>query len=536
MFPKKANVRSYDNKQQLLFPPLIGDLLPEDHLAHVVDDAVEAIDLGIFYEKIPEVGNMSYDPALMIKVWFYGYATGVCSSRRIEAALYTDVAFMYLAGMQKPDFKILSEFRRENIKELKGIFIGILKIYHELGITKLGRISIDSKVMKGNASADNTYTEEELEKELERIEKEIDKYIEEVEWREAEEDIRYGAEKRGDELADGIKKKEERIKKMKELKEKLKRKKEELKKREIKEINITDGDVRLQKGKGWVIGGYRGQIAVDENQIIIACDVTEEQNDKRQLIPMIEAVMENIEKVKGDGGKSEREREWVEEEIKDKKWEKIKVLSDAGYYSIKNLVKLEESKFKEKIDAYIAYKREGEMLGCRWEGEEMDRLKEEGFKYKEEEDVVICSSGGKLYRGGGSMSRSGVRYYVYRNCKACKNCNKRGDCIGKSRYKRVWISEHRLLVKEMKEKLSTKEGKEIYSKRKSTAEPVHGNLAHNLGFRGFLLRGKEKVRGEYFFMCIAHNILKISKFIKDVGKTLKEMLIFKRSLPTFNTS
>lgn len=102
------NIRPYSNKEYLLFPPFIGDYLPKEHLSHVIDEAVEEIDLTPYYRKISTVGNPAYDPALMIKIWFYGYATRTYSSRKIDDKVNTDVAFIYLAGMQKPDFRTIS--------------------------------------------------------------------------------------------------------------------------------------------------------------------------------------------------------------------------------------------------------------------------------------------------------------------------------------------------------------------------------------------------------------------------------------------
>ncbi|MDI6642014.1 MAG: transposase, partial [Elusimicrobiota bacterium] len=119
------NVRPYNNKELLLFPASVGDYLPSDHLAHVVDEAVDEINLEPYYKKISAVGNPPYHPAVMIKIWFYGYATKTYSSRKIEEKLHTDVAFIYLAGMQKPDFKAISEFRRKNLSELRDSFVDI---------------------------------------------------------------------------------------------------------------------------------------------------------------------------------------------------------------------------------------------------------------------------------------------------------------------------------------------------------------------------------------------------------------------------
>jgi len=162
MLNNSLNVRYYNNKELLLFPLSIGDYLRKDDLAHVVDEAVEEIDLTPYYKKNSDVGNPPYHPKLMIKIWFYGYCVKTYSSRKIEEKLYKDVAFIYLVGMQKPDFKAISEFRRKNLTELRNSFVDILQICHRLGMTKLGDISIGSKVMKANASADKTYDEKAL--------------------------------------------------------------------------------------------------------------------------------------------------------------------------------------------------------------------------------------------------------------------------------------------------------------------------------------------------------------------------------------
>jgi len=135
---KKLNVRDYNNKQRLLFPASIGDFLPDDHIVHVVDEIVENLDLSSFYDRIPSVGNPSYHPRMMIKVLFYAYMTGTYSSRNIEQKLHTDIGFIYLSGMHKPDFKTISEFRRRFYRELRGMFSQILLTCHRLGMTRLG--------------------------------------------------------------------------------------------------------------------------------------------------------------------------------------------------------------------------------------------------------------------------------------------------------------------------------------------------------------------------------------------------------------
>ena len=104
------NVRNYNNKDKLLFPAAIGDYLSKDHLAWVIDNVVEQLDLSCLYKKVPSVGNPSYHPKMMLKILFYGYAVSTFSSRKIAKGTETDVAFIFLSGMQRPDFRTISDY------------------------------------------------------------------------------------------------------------------------------------------------------------------------------------------------------------------------------------------------------------------------------------------------------------------------------------------------------------------------------------------------------------------------------------------
>lgn len=511
----KLNVRHYNNKEPLLFPPSISDFLPKDDLAHVVDEAVEEIDLTPYCRKLPSVGNPSYYPAMMIKLWFYGYATQTYSSRKIENKLSKDIAFIYLAGMQKPDFKTISEFRRKNIKELRNSFVEILQICHRLGMTRLGEISLDSKVMKANASASETYNEEELQKEREIMEKAIGEYLDEANRVDNEEDMKFGSEKRGNELPEEISRKEERIKKMKEVVKRLKMAKRKLKAEGKEKINLTDNDAQFQKNKAGVISGYRGQVAVDsENQVVVANDVTSKQNDAPYLIPMVDQILENVTLIQGE------EREGIKEPIK--------VCADAGYSSGSNLSELEKKRYKNKIDPYIPQTKSKDKE--RGKGYDVSStFHRSKFKYNKRENSFICPCGKEL-RYTGQSQKDGVKYSVYRNYCDCKVCEYFGKCTTNKNGRFIWVSEHQPLIDKMKKKLKSKEGKKVYGKRKAVVEPAIGNMSYNLGFREFLLRGIEKVRGEYSLICTAHNLLKIRTFLKKYGVSLKEMLIYKEIL------
>ncbi len=511
------NVKPYNNKQLLLFPASIGDYLPEDDLTHVVDEAVEEIDLRPYHRKISPVGNPSYHPALMIKIWFYGYATKTYSSRKIEEKLHKDVSFIYLAGMQKPDFKAISEFRRKNLSELRNSFIDILQICHRLGLTKLGEISIDSKVIKANASISRTYGRKKLAREREEIESAIQEYLEKANQTDIEENKKYGNDGRDNELPQDIRSKSERIKKMRRIREELKEIDGYLKNRTS--INLTDKDAGVQKDKSRKVAGYRSEVAVDsKQQIIIGNSVTSKSVDTQELVPMTDQVIENIKKLKPTEAK------------KNAKKEKIRILADSGYSSGENLAELGK---RGIIDPYIP--------DMRYQGKERGRKTDEGYEfhsskfiYLRKKNYCVCPEGKRL-NFVKRLRHHNKKYLLYKsfNCKSCKHFQ---NCANGRRSKYIWVSTDRHFVDRMRQKLSKEEAKKIYRIRKITVEPVLGNLSHNLGFREFLLRGLEKVKVEYSLMCTAHNILKIAKFLKGQHISLKNCLSMSELLAVSNTS
>lgn len=489
------NVLEYDNKGDLLFPSRIGDFLPEDHLARLVDKVVEHIDLSSLYGKVSPVGRPAYHPLMMVKVLVYAYAIGVHSSRQIAKRLETDVAFIYLAGMQRPDFRTISDFRKDNLDELKGIFMEVVRVCIELGMVGLGEISIDGTVMKGNASSQQTYDEDGFKRAISRA-------LKKAEETDRKEDEEIGADRRGDELPPQVKDKE-KVKQVTKRVEELKRGQQELKERGVTSINLTDQDATLQKVGKNRLPGYRLEAAIGSKEgVMVGCEITNDANDTHQLIPMLEEVEENL------GGKAEGN-----------------ILADANFSSYRNLVKLNTEKWSH-IDPYIpdsdfAGKRRGKKT------REDNPFHKSKFKWKGK--YYECPEGRKLVKVN-EREESGVGVSIYRVKKGCRSCKYFGECTTSERGRSIWRYEGEELKEKMRTKLSTEEGKEIYSKRKVTVERAFGDIKHNMGFRGFCLRGIEKVRGEGLLIGIGYNILRIYHYLKRMGKSLKNFRVAKGKL------
>src|SRR5271157_1304514 len=324
--------RSCDLNQAYLLPPSLQDWLPEGHLARFVAEVVEVLDLATIYAKY-EAGDgrglSAYDPRMMVRVLIYGYCRGVASSRRIERATYEDVAFRYLAADQHPDHDTIAAFRQEQLAPLAQLFVQVLQLCQRAGLVKLGHVALDGTKIKANASKHKAMSYERREKELAA---EVQALLAEAARVDAEEDGKYGKGKRGDELPKELARRESRLKKIREAKAALEQEAKEaaekkraeveaqLKEREKQERergrkfggrppqapdaeqakpeakaqrNFTDPDSRIMKDGATkeLVQAYNAQAVVDRHaQVIVVAAVTQEANDKKQLVPMLNQV------------------------------------------------------------------------------------------------------------------------------------------------------------------------------------------------------------------------------------------------------
>jgi transposase len=347
--------RPYFPEQDFLLPPSLREWLPEDHLSYFVSDLIDQLDLSQIerhYER-EERGYPPYHPGMMTKVLVYGYCVGVFSSRRLEKRLSEDMAFRVLAAGNEPDFRTISEFRRIHLKALEGLFVQVLQLALKLGAMKLGRVAIDGTKIKANASKHKAMSYERMLREEQRLREEVKQLLAEAEQTDKDEDKRYGRNRRGDELPAELGRREERLKRIAEAKKALDaRARAEAEQKDQNsdkngrpgagskrgrraaaqpkpkaQHNFTDPESRIMKGPDGFVQAYNAQAAVEPAlQLIVGQALTQQANDKQQLIPMIERVREQA------GQKVQQ------------------VLADSGYCSEQNLRKAA----KKKVDLYVA--------------------------------------------------------------------------------------------------------------------------------------------------------------------------------------
>jgi len=496
--------------QMVLFPETINDYIPEDHLAKLVLSIVSTLNIDTIISKFSDIGQRAFSPITLLSILFYGYSVGVRSSRKLSKACEERVDFMYLTGKLHPSHKTISEFRRENLSELSELFQEIILIGTKIGLVKIGNIklSIDGTKIRAYASGKLSKDEKGLEKLLSDVKEKVACILKEAEEIDQKENLEFG-NRRGDELPKELKQLEIRKDKIKSAMQELQKEKAELKKAligkkgktgkkgafskteekkiESIKINITDHDAKYMKEhNGCIRTNYNAQASVDEeNQFIVACDVTMECNDKKQLIPMVSQSEENL-------------------------GAQINICkADSGYHSGDNLVKMSENKMEALIDDPAKQRVNNDNF-------KYDKV---NFKYNEETDSYICPEGKVLHLSSSTEEKSTYK------CKECLKCSVKSECVKKAKYKELYRGKHENMVEKNREKLISDEGRKEYQKRMHTVEPVFGNIKFNLGFKQFLVRGVAKVKGEFSLMCIAHNIKKIATYCDKHTVSLDACLI-----------
>lgn len=464
-----AKFKPYIADQIMLFPNSINDYVPQDHLARLVNKVVERLDTADIENKYSNLGQNTYHPKILIKLLFYGYATGERSGRLISRRAETDTAYIYLAQMYKPDFRTINDFRKNNLGELSRYFVDIVHLCKELGMVKIGQINIDGTKIRANAANRLTKTKDDYEKWLERIDKKIKDILDEADQTDSEEDALYG-DKRGDELPDDINTEAK-------LKIKLEKVIKRFKEDKVK-INLTDPDARFMKSdEGRINTSYNCQVAVTENQLIVCSEVIQDANDRTALEPMIKAaeqvLKEPVKEVAADSGYSSYDN-----------YEYLSKNDKTGYVPDQNIAKI-----KTRED---------------------NKYCQENFKYDKTNDVYVCPEGQTLSLCKARKTDAAYRKWrqtIYR-ASSCQACRAKPYCTRQPQ-RTIARDERRGLLEEMRQRLLSKEGREKYLKRLYTTEPVFGNIKHNLGYRYFLLRTLKKAKGEFRLMCIGHNLKKM---------------------------
>jgi len=482
--PFKSSPVEYD--QSLLFPSNVFNLLPKDHECYLYHDLFQQLDTIELENNYSHKGQNAYHPRLIVSILIYAYSRGVFSSREIEKRCNEDLSFMYIAQMNCPNFRVLSDFRKDNAQFFHNCFKQTVQLAMLLGLASLGHISLDGSKFKASSSKHKAMSYGRLKKQEKRLTQEIEVLIAQAKRCDQEEDKAYKNET-GYELRDDLKFKQERLAKIQEAKEALEKREEELNPgksiEDKKQISFADKDARIMGKKGDYDYQYNPQISVDEdNQIIVGQHISQNANDKRELAPALEAVKNATAQLPD------------------------KLSMDNGYLSGDNLGIAQSS----GVDTYIATNK-GEKKNKITLDESDRKVAKSDFEYNEADNTFNCPGGQKLTMI--NETSDGIRKYQG-DSEVCTQCPLKDRCCQSSKgaARTVSTDDKESLRLQMNEKMEKEDSKEIYKQRKVIVEPVFGQIK-NTGFRGFSVRGKEKVAGEFSLVCATHNLKKMIKAI-----------------------
>jgi transposase len=345
--------RDWQPEATWLFPPSPRDWLPEDHLVYFLLDVTAQVDISpIVNDYASEQGGQPpYHPRMMLVLLLYAYSVGVFSSRKIMQRCETDAAFRVIVVEDIPNFRRIAEFRARHLEHLQPLFLEVLILCRAAGLLKVGRISLDGTKVKANASRNKAMSYDRMGPEVERLQGEIDALIAQAKGADSAEDDQFG-DLSGDEIPDELKRRERRLEKISEAKEALEaearqKAQDHVDKMEAEgrnhrtnpdeavpkpkdQCNFTDPESKIMKtsNKGFDQCG-NAQAVANEQQIIIAADVTNQANDVRQVEPMVAQTIDNLEAAD------------VNENIES-------FTADAGYFSEENMETLDSN---DRIDA-----------------------------------------------------------------------------------------------------------------------------------------------------------------------------------------
>lgn len=434
----------------------IDDQISKASVIRVIDEICEEFCSSIAMIKgIKDTGRKAYHPADLLKILVYGYFNGISSSRKLERETQRNIELKWLISNVSPDHKTISDFRKDNAELVNGLFKQLIIRFKEEGLITGKCVAIDGTKIKAYASKEINI--ETIRHKLDSIEQQVEKYLKEVEI----------LDKTEDEVEELEKKKAELEKELEALasKKKVYRQLEEhLQVLGETRISTTDSDSKIMRGRYGKYWGYNTQAAVDaEHHLITSIKVTNHQNDKGLLGPMVEASQEIT------GQKPEES------------------LADGGYYKITELKELEE----QGTQCYVAINRTPSQA--------KDQVQGLKFTYHQQQDRYSCNEGQSLFYW---RKKGDVKIYKGTQCNLCSIRNK--CTTGEQRT--IHRNENGDWIDSFHQKMNSIQGKEKLIKRRSVAEHPFGTMKYYMGQIPLLLRGKKKVQIEMNLYAIGYNL------------------------------
>jgi transposase len=487
--------------QTSLLPPRIEDYVGPNNPVRAIESFVCALDLaklGFLHAArgADEMGQPPYNPADLLKLYLYGYINQIRSSRRLEREACRNLELIWLLKSLRPGYRTIANFRKENWEALKAVNRSFVLLVRELGLVGGSIVAIDGSFFHGDASKASIFTRKRLAEQIARLDQEIEAYGKSVEDNDAAEAKEPRKDRPDGDGGDGG----DIGAKVSALMAKRSRAQSDLARLEESgetQLSLTDPDARLLVKNGQGIAGYNVQTAVDDkHKLIIASEVVNDSSDVGQLHVMAKAAKDVLEA------------------------EALQALADEGYYSSLGLMACED----EGIKAYVPVPE-----GNR-QPEKKGRFSLKNFSYDAAADAYRCPAGELLHpmerRWENTSGRIEIRYAS--STKTCRTCPLRGRCLSpKASRRTIGRWEHEDVLERHRARMQGAGG--LMRRRSGIVEHPFGTIKCRAGYRHFLVRGFNKVRGEWSLMALCYNftrvlnILGFERFVACMAKAFRSL-------------
>jgi len=527
----KVTFKTYDPGQAFLLPPSLEELVPQNHMVRIINKTIDQMSIDPLIGSYKGGGASCYHPKMMIKVLVFAYLSRIYSSRQIAKALRQDVLFMWLSGMNKPDFRTINIFRSSRLKPvIDKVFSSMVKLCQELGYVRLENYFIDGTKIEANASRNSYVWKKNVKRYKANTEEQIKMLLDHIEQVNQQENLNYG-DKDLEELGEDTQISSEKIKGIvKRLNEQISKKKQaeglskgdkevaktvkklekdrlpKLERYEQQEKNLsgrnsyskTDIEATFHRLKNGLLRPSYNILLGCENQIILNCTVHQNPGESSLFIDHMNKLENRIGYLPSNA------------------------IGDATFGTEENYSFLD----RHNIGNYLKY---SSFHFDQTNKHQQDKFSKDKFLYSPQTDTFQCPGSRTLYYQEEKESKTDngyighIRIYACEDCSGCTFANqcKKGKA-NRSIQVNATLDQYR---SEAYSNLTSQQGIKLRKQRNTEPETVFGNIKWNLDFNRFGLRGKDKVNVEMGLISLAHNMIKIYQIeLKKAsdGKMMKQ--------------
>lgn len=465
-------IEGADRNQVTLFPDRLEDWIDEDNPVRVIDAFVDGLDLtelGFERAIAAATGRPGYHPAVLLKLYVYGYLNRVQSSRRLEREAGRNVEVLWLLGRLAPDHKTIADFRRHNGSAIRKVCAQFIELCRRIGLLSVASVAIDGSKFKAVNNRDRNFTRAKMARRMQQIEDSVARYLHQLDTADRQ-DPTAAISSRVDRL-------HEKISRLREEMARLRALEQQMQEAEDGQISLTDPDARSMatSGRGSGVVGYNVQAAVEtDHHLIVAHDVVQTGSDRAQLVAMAQKAKQAL---------------GVEE---------LDVVADRGYFNSEQILECSQ------IDVTVTLPKPV-TSGLMAKGQ----FGKQDFRYVAEHDVYVCPAGQTLPFVSHKRQSDGLNLRRYET-KQCRTCALKSRCT-QSTHRVVTRWEHEEVLEAVQRRLD--ENPQAMRQRRETVEHPFGTIKMWMGATHFLMKRLKNVRTEMALSVLAYNLTRVINII-----------------------